>query len=72
MKGEESTNNRKMRRRATAEPGMGLRQRGGLEDRGEGGGAAPRHRGGKNNKEGAKRREAKQWGKESDEEYPSG
>ena len=45
-KGEESTNKSKMRRRATAEAGTGLRQREGMEERGEGGGAAPRRRGG--------------------------
>ena len=45
-KGEGSTNESKKRRRATAETGMGLRQRKGMERGGEGGGAAPRRRGG--------------------------
>ena len=43
-KGEESTNKSKMRRRATAEAGTGLRQREGMKEGGEGGGAAPRRR----------------------------
>ena len=45
---------------------------GGMEGgRGGGGGAAPRPRGGApgNNKEGAKGRKAKQWGKDSAGEY---
>ena len=45
-KGEESTNKSKMRRRATAEAGTGLRQREGMEEGGEGGGVAPRRGGG--------------------------
>ena len=66
---------RRQEEKATAETGTGLRQREGMGGGGEGGrGSAKTQRGRLRgqNKEGAKRSKAKQWGKVSAEEYPSG
>ena len=73
-KGKENTNKSKMQRRATAEAGTGSRHREGMEEGGGGRGRAKTQRGrlGGQNKEGAIRSKAKQWGTESAEEYPRG
>ena len=66
---------RRQEEKATAETGTGLRQREGMEGGGGGGRDSAKTQRGRlkgQNKEGAKRRKAKERGKESAEEYPSG